>query len=146
MHQMVKVIMSALVACPYLTGTMNSTSPQPPSQPHIDHSHTNRTPHRCKTPSHNRKPGINKLKRSIQKIKAELNHCVNQWCIMRAGGHLLHSRGPLEMVTHKNRWFSLHPFDVAFKGEFEETDQGEDQMKVDLQASLSEIWDLVDPE
>ena len=58
------------------------------------------------------------------------------------------------MVTHKNRWFSLHPFDVAFKGEFEEleqgdieeTDQGEDQMKVDLQASLSEIWDLVDPE
>ena len=63
-------------------------------------------------------------------------------------------RLPLNIVTHENRCFSLHPFDVAFKGEFEEleqgdieeTDQGEDQMKVDLQASLSEIWDLVDPE
>ena len=63
-------------------------------------------------------------------------------------------RSPLDIITHENRCFSLDLFDVAFEGEFEEleqgdieeTNQGEDQMKANLQASLSEIWDLVDPE
>ena len=67
---------------------------------------------------------------------------------------IIFKRPPLDIITHENRPFSLDPFNVAFKGEFEEleqgdieeTNQGEDQMKADLQASLFEIQDLVDPE
>ena len=63
---------NVLVACPYLTRTMNSTPLQTPSRPRIDHSRTKGTPCRRKTPSYNKKPGIKKSKRSIQEIKAEL--------------------------------------------------------------------------
>jgi superfamily II DNA helicase RecQ len=72
MRQIVKAITNALVARPYLTRTMNSTPPQTPSRPRIDHSRTKGTPRRRKTPSYNKKPGIKKSKRSIQEIKAEL--------------------------------------------------------------------------
>ena len=71
MRQIVKAIANALVARPYLTRTMNSTPPQTPSRPRIDHSRTKGTPRRRKTPSYNKKPGIKKSKRSIQEIKAE---------------------------------------------------------------------------
>ena len=72
MCQMVKAITNMMVACPSLTRTMNMTPLQTPSQPRINHSHTKGTPCRCKTPCHNRKPVIKKLKRSRQEIKAEL--------------------------------------------------------------------------
>src|SRR5882762_10803639 len=51
---------------------MNSNPPQTPSHPHIDQNLTKRTPRRHKTPSHNRKPGIKKSKRSVQEIQEEL--------------------------------------------------------------------------
>ena len=72
MRQIVKAIANVLVVRLYLTRTMNSTPPQTPSWPRIDHSCTKGTPRRCKTPSYNKKPGIKKSKRSIQEIKAEL--------------------------------------------------------------------------
>jgi hypothetical protein len=62
-------IMNALVAHPCLTMIMNSTTPQTPSRPHIDHSHTKGTPCRHKIPSHNQKPGIKKSRGTIKDIK-----------------------------------------------------------------------------
>ena len=51
---------------------MNSNPPQTPSRPRIDQNRTKGTPRRHKTPSHNRKPGIKKSKRSVQEIQEEL--------------------------------------------------------------------------
>jgi superfamily II DNA helicase RecQ len=51
---------------------MNLNPPQTPSRPRIDQNCTKGTPRRHKTPSHNRKPGIKKSKRSVQEIQEEL--------------------------------------------------------------------------
>ena len=38
---------------------------------------------------------------------------------------IIFKRPPLDIITHENRPFSLDPFNVAFKGEFEELEQGD---------------------